>query len=378
MHLLDLLGARSTPGAALLLTLTRRCPLACAHCSTASTPVSEQLDARPLVDFVATFRADNRPDHLLLTGGEPLLRPRLVRRLARLARATGCRTQLQTGMFFARHDRVPAEIERALAAVDHVAASIDAFHEAWVPRDRVLAALRPLVDAGRDVSVQVTGAGADDPYLAEATDAVRRAFDDRVPVLVTSLRPAGRAAAWLPRTRPGAAPGSAPVRGSGAAADPCAMAAWPVVAFDGTVVACCNQDIVDGGAGRAGGAGGGGLPAHLRLGHIAHDDWETVRRRARERATLRAVRAFGPRYVAEAIAEGPPGGACDGYCATCVSALGAPSAAARVDALMARPGTQVMAERIGDLVQRRGADGFLDRHTVAAYRHLAHLGGPTA
>ncbi|MGW0531366.1 radical SAM protein [Streptomyces sp. NPDC003032] len=364
MHLLDLLAARSRPAAALLMTLTRRCPLSCAHCSTASSMDSEQLDAAPLTAFAATLRPDDRPDFLLLTGGEPLLRPRLVKHLAETARAAGTRTQVQTGMFFARDGaRVPRPVADAFAAVDHVAASLDVFHEAQVERARVLDVLRGLLDAGKDVSVQVTGLGPDDPYLAEVTDDIRRAFGDRVPVLVAEVRAAGRAARWLP----GAGPAELP-RG----ASPCAMAAWPVVAFDGTVVTCCNQNVVDGLGGR--------LPRHLRLGHVADDDWPTIRRRLVDRPLLRGIRAFGPLHLADALrtenTENRGGGT--GYCGTCVSALGTPDAESAADAYLRRPGTRLLEERIGGLLQERGADGFLARHAVSGYRDLAGLGGGAA
>ncbi|ATL32003.1 radical SAM protein [Streptomyces formicae] len=377
MHLVELLAARSRPAAALLMTLTRRCPLSCAHCSTASTADAEQLDAALLTGFAATFTPDDRPDFLLLTGGEPLLRPRLVQDLARLARAAGTRTQLLTGMFFARDARrggIAPGIAAALAAVDHVAASLDVFHEAQVPRARILGVLRDLLDAGKDVSVQVTGLGPDDPYLADVTDDVRRTFDDRVPVLVAGVRAAGRAAQWLSASRVADAP---PAAGRGRiAAAPCAMAAWPVVAFDGTVVACCNQNVVDGRAGSAQG-GTGGFPGHLRLGHVADDGWPAVRRALVERPLLRGIRAFGPQYLADALAPGADSGrGCAGYCGTCVSALAAPGASAAADAFMARAGTRVLEGEINRLVQERGADGFLARHAVAAYRDLAVLGAP--
>ncbi|APY85286.1 radical SAM protein [Streptomyces alfalfae] len=368
MHLLDLLAARPRPAAALLMTLTRRCPLSCAHCSTASATDSEQLDAAPLTAFAETFRPADRPDFLLLTGGEPLLRPRLVTTLAETARAAGVRSQLQTGMFFARDadggGRVPPPIAAALAAVDHVSASLDVFHEAEVPRARVLDVLRALHEAGKDVSVQLTGRGPDDPYLAEATGEIRRAFGDRVPVLVAQVRAAGRAAAWLPEAGPTAVP-----RG----AAPCAMAAWPVVAFDGTVVACCNQSVVDGLGGR--------LPGHLRLGHVADDDWPTIRRRLVERPLLRGIRTLGPVHLADTLAGAPrnaaPSGEGDaGYCGTCVSALGGPDAARAARARLRRTGARVLEHEIGRLVEDGGADGFLAGHGVDGYRELARLGAP--
>ncbi|GAA2086852.1 hypothetical protein GCM10009801_49460 [Streptomyces albiaxialis] len=360
MHLLDLLAARARPAAALHMALTRRCPLSCAHCSTASTMDAEQLDAALLEEFVATFTPGDRPDFLLLTGGEPLLRPGLVRRLALRARAAGCRTQVTSGMFFAARGGVPGPVARALDAVDHVAASVDAFHEREVPRGAVLRVLRGLLDAGKDLSVQVTGFAADDPYLREVTDDIRRELEDRVPVLVTLVRPAGRARELLSGTGGDAAP-AAPGH---SLPDPCSMAAWPVVAFDGTVVACCNQDVVDG--------RGGGPPAHLTLGHIATDDWATVRERQLGRPVLRGIRAFGPVHLAGGAARGR------GPCDTCVHALAAGPVAEEAEASLRRPRTRAMERALGQLVEAGGAEAFLRRHVTERYRPLAHLGAPPA
>ncbi|WP_329124120.1 radical SAM protein [Streptomyces sp. NBC_01465] len=353
MHLVDLLDARSRPAAALLLTVTRRCPLSCAHCSTSSSMASEQCDAELIERFVGTFTALDRPDFLLLTGGEPLLRPGLVRRLAELAGAVGCRTQVLTGMFFARQDRIPAPVRAAIDAVGHLAVSIDAFHEREVPRAAVLRVLRQLLDEGKDVSVQLTGLGPDDPYLREATDDIRRTLDDRVPVLVGAVRSAGRAAAWLPRAVSRGRHTALPV--------PCAMASWPVVTFDGTVVACCNQDVVDGLGGR--------LPDHLRLGHIAEDPWELIRTRHLRRPVLRAVRAFGPQYAAERA-----GRDCGGYCDTCVQTLAGPEAERAADALLREPFGQVVERQAGRLAAAEGADGFVRRYASERYAELVHLG----
>ncbi|MEU1804846.1 radical SAM protein [Streptomyces sp. NPDC019937] len=360
MHLLDLLAARAEPAAAVLLTVTRRCPLACAHCSTASTMGSEQIDAAVLKRFVGTFTPGDRPAYVLLTGGEPLLRPELVREIAERVREVGGRTQLLSGMFFAARGRVPAPVRRAVDAVDHFAASVDAFHERRVPRAAVLRVLRRLLDEGKDVSVQLTGLTPDDPYLRRATEDIRRELDDRVPILVTVVRAAGRARTWLPR--PGAVPEAVAHRSVPA---PCALAAWPVVCFDGTVAACCNQDVVDA-------AALGRLPAHLRLGHIARDDWATIRARQRSRPLLRGIRAFGPRHLASLAGAG-----CEGYCAACVTTLGEPGTAARVGALLERPGVRAVERRLEEVVREGGAEAFLRRYGTEGYRELAALGHET-
>lgn len=117
MELGELVGRRPFPAAGLLLGLTRRCPLSCAHCSTGSSLTTrEEPDPDRLVRFVGSFTRENRPDVVMLTGGEPLLLPALVEELSARARAAGSRTALLSGMFFARSREIPPPVLRAIRA----------------------------------------------------------------------------------------------------------------------------------------------------------------------------------------------------------------------------------------------------------------------
>lgn len=351
MHLAEIVSRRSVPGAVVALSLTRRCPLSCAHCSTDSGPSSEEHDGALFRRFVATFTRADHPEFLLLTGGEPLLRPELVHALAGAARAVGTRTYLLTGMFFARHPRPSPAVRRAIDAVDHLSASVDAYHEEQVPRAAAWSVLRRVAAAGKDISLQVVGTDDEDPYLAEVTAAARRAFADRVPMIVGRLSPGGRARAWsLPRpSRPGGSAGPDRPR-------PCTMAAWPVVGFDGTVTACGNQRVVDHDP----------LPAHLRLGHAAVDGWPEIRHRCRTSAVLRGLRVFGPAYPGGA---GTPHGTGTpaGYCQSCwaLSGSGPAVPAARLAALD---------DQVSAIGVRAGAVGFVRRYGCARYADLVLLG----
>ena len=295
MELAELIGLRPVPCAGLLLTLTRRCPLSCAHCSTSSTMTGEEPDAEQLLRFVSSFTTEDRPDVVMLTGGEPLLLPGLTRELAARIGTAGSRSVLLSGMFFARSGRIPPPILRAISAVDHFSASLDAFHEREVARADVFRAVRQILDSGVPVSFHLAGTGPEDPYLSDVTGAIKREFADRVPMLVNEVRPVGRAAAWA---------ATATHRPDAGRALPCAMAAWPVVAFDGAVLACCNQRTVDHRP----------APAHLLLGHVAEDDWATVRHRSLSSPMLRMIRAVGPAHLYDRYAPGT--GEC-GYCTGC-------------------------------------------------------------
>ncbi|HEY5835758.1 radical SAM protein [Streptomyces sp.] len=356
MELGELLALRPQPGAGLLVCLTRRCPLSCAHCSTDSGPAGgDQPLAEALLRFTATLTPADHPEVMLLTGGEPLLRPGLVVALAALARAAGTRTALLSGMFFAREDgRVPPAVLRAAVAVDHFSASLDIFHERQVPRAAVFAAVRTIRDAGVPISFHLSGTGAADPYLADATAAIRQTFGAGTAVLVNEVRPFGRAASWA------AARSAAADEGAGRLA-PCAMAAWPVIGFDGTVLACCNQDTVDRRP----------VPPHLRLGHIAESSWPEVRHRATGSPTLRALRTLGPaRLGVPPAQDGRPAT----YCGTCRAVAEHPAALATA----ARAGTGLVGEILdreaARAQSREGARGLARRYGCAAYAHLVRPG----
>jgi len=359
LHLIDLLARRTVPAAGVSIGLTRRCPLSCAHCATNSTSTSEEIAAEVLVDFVASFGTDDPPEFLAMSGGEPMLRPALVRELAERASAVGCRSTVLSGMFFARGaGRIPPPIRRAIDAVDHFSVSLDVFHEREVPRANVLRVLDAVLAGGTDVSIHAVGLDADDPYLEELTAEVRRAFDDRVPIFVNTVNAFGRARDWY------VPPELSELQAIGAS--PCQLAAWPLVAWDGTVTTCGNEDVVDGPA-----------PPHLRLGH-ARDGWPAVQARCRASSMARAIRLYGPMYVADRLAADGDAvvGGCDGYCATCRTLSDSPALLGEVEELMARSSTLTVEAFAADLQLRDGALGFARRYGTERYAELALLGAP--
>ena len=356
MHLTDLLAFRSVPAGGVSLALTRRCPLSCAHCATNSTSTSEEAPAEWFTRFVDTFTPADHPEVLALSGGEAFLRPDLVRTLAEQASAVGTRSVALSGMYWARTPRIPPAIRAAIDSLDHFSASIDVFHEREVSRADVFRALDTLVSDGVDVSIHLVGLDADDPYLEATTEAVRARFEDRVPMLVNGVNSMGRAKDWvaMPTLR----------RARVVEADPCTLAFWPVVAFDGTIVACGNDDVVDGPA-----------PAHLRLGHATTEDWTTVRTRSAASPMLRAIRTFGPEHLADRLSTKVT---CTGFCSTCQHLSDDPDLPGAVDQLMDRPGSRLIEAQASELHRHASAELFIRRHGLARYAHLINLGAPEA
>ena len=348
MDLATLMGLRPIAAAGLLVTLTRRCPLSCAHCSTASTMDAEQVEAVRLRRFIASMTAESAPQVVLYTGGEPLLRPELLVDLASANRAAGCAAAVLTGGFFARGGPIPDRIWRALLSCDHVSFSLDAYHEREVSRAEVFGCLQSLLDAGRDVSLHVIGQGSEDEYLADVTSAVLRRFGAHVPMLVSELRPVGRAAAWLNSQRQATLD---------ARPRPCSLAAWPVISFDGTVLACCNQGVVDTRP----------VPEHLRLGHLDTDDWPAIRQRLRHSPMLRMVRTVGPLHLQARF--GSDGG-CTGYCESCRRLSDDPAVLAGATLAAAGPAGELLDREVGLMQHRAGAARLIKRYGSSRYADL--------
>jgi hypothetical protein len=296
VHLSELLDIRARPLGGVLVTLTLRCPLSCAHCTTNSTNTRPQSDAAVFDGFFERLTPDSHPDVAFLTGGEPMLRPDLVERIADRMRAVGGRTVCLTGGFFAARPTIAATIWSALQACDLIMMSMDEFHAHEVDIDDVLGVLGSLRDAGKDVGLQFTGRGDDDPFLTRLVASVRERFDDTVPMFVSLLNPSGRGVDLFPPEAPTTRIVDAPPL-------PCRWANWPVIASDGTIIACCNSDLTQ----------FPGRPGGLVLGHASQDSWHNIVRRAEESPFLLAITSAGPLLLAERT-----GGHADtDYCSTC-------------------------------------------------------------
>jgi hypothetical protein len=331
MHLAELIRLRTRPGAGLLLALTQRCPLSCAHCSTNSTVDSPLYSGSPLRKLIGSFTPQERPELLFMSGGEPLLRPGLVTDLAIQAKSVGTRSSLLSGMFFAGRGLPPA-IRRAISSLDHFSASIDVFHEREVDRADVFAVLGRILDIVPAVSLHI--AAHDQSYLDDLLPQVRKTFGDRVPALVNRVQPRGRARS-LSLTPAGA--GVIP-----ADPGPCEFASWPLVDYDGTIFACSRQSLVRAHRSR-----------HLVLGHAARHTWAEIASRSRGNPVLRSVRLLGAIETARRTETK----ICGGVCETCVTLPTQAEVSAGVEAVAEH---LLAAMRPRDLARRWGAGPYAE------------------
>jgi hypothetical protein len=138
------------------------------------------------------------------------------------------------------------------------------------------------------------------------------------------------------------------------------MAAWPAVSYDGTVMACCNQNVIDGHA-----------PDHLILGHAARDTWETIAERCRTRTALRAIRLYGPEFLAERFQPGCP---TVGYCAACRRIGDQPDVLAGAAELVGTTAFAAMETLMTRGYDAAGPEAFARGHGIPEYAEMLTLG----
>ena len=151
---------RDPPGPVVIWNLIRRCNLACMHCYSISADIdfAGELSTREVVSVMHDLRAYGVPA-LILSGGEPLLRPDIFE-IAAHAKALGFHLALSTNGTLID---MPMALRVRDAGFDYVGISLDgleATHDRFRKKagsfEKSLSALRVLRDMGVKVGVRFT------------------------------------------------------------------------------------------------------------------------------------------------------------------------------------------------------------------------------
>ncbi|MET9416944.1 radical SAM protein [Streptomyces klenkii] len=235
----EIMRIRRTQGATVLLFITDRCPVGCAHCSVDSRPDSPRItDFALFEEIVDRLCADPVSSMIGISGGEPFIERRgLTYAARRIAEAGKDLVVYTSGVWGAAADP-PQWIHEVLDRCRCVYLSTDAYHEAGTGPDRFVGAARAISGHGLPVVVQVVDEGG---ALARAEELLRAAFGPawqaHAELVPTKGLPHGRGAALFVRDR----------RVAGRQLGRCKLADSPVVRYDGRVTACCNETVLMGG-----------------------------------------------------------------------------------------------------------------------------------
>ncbi len=193
-------GALPDTGPVVVWNWTRSCNLRCEHCyaSAVQGRVPGELDTREALDLIGQF-ADLRVPALILSGGEPLMRPDAIGLLA-AARGRGLRCTISTNGTLINAAKAQAIAE---AGVVYVGVSIDGpqeVHDRWRGQDgaydRTLAAIGHLRELGVRVGLRFTLHAGNVAYVPAVLDLVQSHGLQRI--CFYHLVPSGRGTALDP------------------------------------------------------------------------------------------------------------------------------------------------------------------------------------
>lgn len=233
----DIDAARHTRGQTVLLFLTDRCPVGCAHCSVDSRPDSPKIRDFARFEEVIDGLCASSYGLVGISGGEPFIERRGLSHATARLRAAGKDISIVTSGVWATTDDPPGWITEVLGRCGCVVLSTDIFHSDALPDERFVHAARTIARAGVWVVTQVI----EDPEAERhAVDMLTRAFGtgwtEYAEIRSAPLLPYGRAADLFQPT----------ATTEGRDFGPCYLARSPVIRYDGTMSVCCNEAVIMG------------------------------------------------------------------------------------------------------------------------------------
>jgi hypothetical protein len=172
--------------------VTNTCNMTCTHCITDSSP-SARGDLS-WADIAAAVRsAAPHVDGVCVTGGEPLLRPKMTYRTIRLTRDLGLVASLITNGFWARSDAKTRKVFSNLvsAGLTKMGVSFDGYHtkhERLVTQESLERLLRIGLATGIPIKVQYCGNQDDDAY--QVIENLTHRY--QIPLVASKVLPFGR------------------------------------------------------------------------------------------------------------------------------------------------------------------------------------------
>ncbi|NJD20270.1 MAG: radical SAM protein, partial [Gemmatimonadetes bacterium] len=142
----------------LVLNLTLRCPLRCAHCCyRAGGRATETMSREVMEGAIRAAAALGTVRTVHFSGGDPFVLPDLMRRGIRLATGFGLRTAAVTSAWFAttrRRARTTLE-PMASAGLGELCVSYDDMHAAYLPAEHLVNTMTAVGELGLEAFVSV-------------------------------------------------------------------------------------------------------------------------------------------------------------------------------------------------------------------------------
>jgi hypothetical protein len=316
--------AAGTDGLAVMLT--RRCTMACSHCSVESSPgVNDPQPPDKSLRALVRQAAAAGIRTIQFTGGEPLLRPRLLEELIALATGLGMLTSLSTNGFWGKSANAARKQLGRLqrAGLKRLTVSYDRFHAEFQGPEPALNIVAASGELAMPITINITRMAGED-----GLEQIVAPFRDQPHVVMRfyDVQPVGAAARTLADQQ-----WRAQVSGF------CNACEQATVTDDGRIMACNGPSYFT-------------APDNpLHVGRLSEHNLGELLRAHREDPVLDTLRTFGPERLRRELADLPGfeafpfRGAYRGMCDLCLQITSDPRAADALRQHLATP--RLAAER---------------------------------
>lgn len=267
--------------ATIAILVTRRCNMTCAHCSVESSPRVNTKDPseEELLDTIRQA-ASAGVKAVQFTGGEPMMRQKVVLNLMRATHAMGLSCGLTTNGFWGKNPRMARKLLKEMLryGLQYMTVSYDRYHAEFMGPQPILNIAEIARELGFYFNVNVTRTLQD-----ENLDEYARLFGDHpnIRMRLYDVQPVGRARNFdMPSLR-------AEVEGF------CNAAAQATITEDGRMIACNGPAYFD----PADSPRSVGDCHTTPVGELLHRHWDDP--------ILHTIRTFGPAGLRDELLKEP-------------------------------------------------------------------------
>ena len=284
IRLADVEIARKKLHATVALSLTERCTARCRHCSVRAAPSGEPAaDASRVGRWVRGVADVPSLEMIAITGGEPFLEEGALHGALSAAAASELHTVVFTNAYWAETLSAARSTLARFPQIDLLEISADVFHEEFVPLKNLRYAAEAALECGIGVWFQMNEFQGD-TFGARLRDVLGSEIVDAADVTHSPLLDVGRARDLGLR---------GPARRSAEfPSGRCNPLTSPIIRPDGSVLACCNEQVYGEAEGHV-----------LHLGSLDRTSFLEMVRLVQSDPLLEAFRTFGPAHVAQMAGE---------------------------------------------------------------------------
>ncbi len=262
-------------GKAIGIQVTLNCPLNCAHCIVSSSPQrKEEIPTEKVVKWISEIGETDSIKLIFITGGEPFVNINKLEKISKSANEYGLFLHIVTNAFWAKSYNQAKKILNKLQGITNLAISTDTYHVKYIPFEFIKNASLAALDNGIEVGISIC-ITKNDTFQNTLEKEFGKELLDKLLIVTQKVHATGRARD-LSMMEKKVFVDKYPLKS-------CSNLATPFILYDGTVMACCGDVILN-----------PDMYTPLKLGKMSQTSLKEILDKADQSFLIHALRMWGP------------------------------------------------------------------------------------